>query len=120
MEKSSALEAFEDYDLAVECVTHRPECIQRALAIRRVDEHVRVKVPVRRKRQVESGPLLPLGQPGPLRVPCPDDNLMTGSGEGLPSARLTGPVPRMAICMDTSWTADIPAGRRAPTEGCNG
>jgi hypothetical protein len=51
------------------------------LAICRFDEHVRVKVLVRREGQVKSGPLLPLL--GLLGVPCPDDDLMTGSGEGL-------------------------------------
>ena len=49
-----------DDHLAVECGTDGPECGKRTLAICRVDEHIPVKVLVRRERQVESGPLLPL------------------------------------------------------------
>ena len=70
-----------DHHLALECVTHRPECGQRTLAICRVDEHIPVKILVGRERQVESGPLLSL--PGLLGVPRRDDDLMTCSGAGL-------------------------------------
>jgi hypothetical protein len=51
------------------------------LAICGIDEHIRIKVLVRREGQLDTCPLIPLL--GLLGVPGADYHLMTGAGEGL-------------------------------------
>ena len=77
-----------DHHLAVESLTHSLERGQRAAAIGGVDQHLCVKLSVRRKRQVDSSPLLSL--PGLLRIPRTDGYLMTCGAEGLSECRSNG------------------------------